>query len=78
MFSTGMRTDLGQFSKDVVGTLVGEYLHLAMLLTDRRWDLITGLCGELKEKSALLTNAVQVNRRMLYEPSSSVKASDDE
>ncbi|KAF8488593.1 hypothetical protein F5888DRAFT_1809552 [Russula emetica] len=66
------------FSKDVVGTLVGDYLYLATRLTDRRWDLIAELCSGLKEKSTSLTHAVQsqVNRRTLYEPSSSVRASD--
>ncbi|KAF8493028.1 hypothetical protein F5888DRAFT_1806464 [Russula emetica] len=78
MFATGTRTDVGQFSKDVVGTLVGDYLYLATRLTDRRWDLIAELCSGLKEKSTSLTHAVQsqVNRRTLYEPSSSVRASD--
>ncbi|KAF8488710.1 hypothetical protein F5888DRAFT_1809460 [Russula emetica] len=78
MFATGTRTDVGQFSKDVVGTLVGDYLYPATQLTDRRWDLIAELCSGLKEKLTSLTHAVQsqVNRRTLYEPSSSVRASD--
>ncbi|KAF8487899.1 hypothetical protein F5888DRAFT_1639644 [Russula emetica] len=36
MFATGTRTDVGQFSKDVVGTLVGDYLYLATRLTGIR------------------------------------------
>jgi hypothetical protein len=77
MFSTGTRTDMGQFSKDVVGALVGEYLYIARRLTDRRWDLITGLCGELKDIPALMTRSAQVDRRALYEPSSPMKGSDE-
>ena len=76
MFSTGTRTDMGQFSRDIVGTLVGEYLYLARLLTDRRWNLITNLCGEHKDTPALVVRSLQVNRRELYEPSSSMKGSD--
>jgi hypothetical protein len=78
MFSTCMRADMGQFSRDVVGSLVGEYLYLAGRLTNRRWDLIMDLCGELKDTPALMTHSVQVNRRALYEPSSSMKGSDVE
>jgi len=78
MFSTGTRADMGQFSRDVVGSLVGEYLYLAGQLTNRRWDLIMDLCGELKDTPALMTHSVQVNRRALYEPSSSMKGSDVE
>jgi len=82
MFSNGVRTDIGQFSRDVVGSLIGEYSYLAKQLTDRRWTLITDQCGiELMEAQApvttSLTSSGHVNRRTLYEPSSSVKGSDE-
>jgi hypothetical protein len=78
MFSTGRQSGIGLFSRDIVGTLVVDYVHTARQLSDRRWDLITGLCGKVREKRVLSMHAVQVNRRTLYEPSSPVKASDDE
>jgi hypothetical protein len=68
---------MGQFSRDIVGSLVREYLFLARRLTDRRWDLIAHLCSELKETPALMVHSVQVNHRALYEPSSSMKGSDE-
>jgi hypothetical protein len=80
MFSTGMRTDTGQFSREVIGTIVGEYVHIAGRLTDRRWELIMGLCNKhnkAKETPGLETHSVQVNRRALYNPSSPMKGSDE-
>jgi hypothetical protein len=68
MYSTGTRIDQGQFSRDVVGTVVGEYLYIAARLSDRRWDLITDLCGDTRE--SLVVHSVPVNRRALYESSS--------
>jgi len=78
MFSTGMQTDMGQFSRDIVGSLVGDYLYLAGRLTNHCWDLILDLCGRLKDTLALMMCSVQVNRRTLYEPSSSMNGSDIE
>jgi hypothetical protein len=77
MFSTGLRTDTGQFSRDAVGTVVGEYVDIARRLTDRRWELIMGLCDEPKKTPGLGTQSVQVNRRALYDPSSPMKGSDE-
>ena len=78
MFSTGMQTDIGHFSRDVIGTIIGEYIHIAGRLTDCRWDLIMDLCDKPKENPGLSTHSVQMNRRALYEPSSSMKGSDVE
>ena len=54
MFTTGKRTDAGQFSKDVVGTVIGDYIHIARQLSDRRWDRITALCDDTS--SELINN----------------------
>jgi hypothetical protein len=73
--------NVGHFSRDVVGTLVGEYMHIARRLTDRRWDLITDLCDKPKGNggnAGLMMRSGQVNRRALYEPSSPMKGSDIE
>jgi hypothetical protein len=77
MHTTGTRVDQGQFSRDMVGTVVGEYLHIAMRLSNRRWDIISALCGD-REPLALATQSMQVNRRELYEPSSPMRESDNE
>ncbi|KAI0245201.1 hypothetical protein BJV78DRAFT_1140472, partial [Lactifluus subvellereus] len=77
MYLTGTRTDQGQFSKDMVGTVIGEYVYIAGRLSNRRWNIITTLCGENREPPALMAHSVQVNRRELYEPSSPI-GSDDE
>jgi hypothetical protein len=78
MFSTGTQTDQGQFSRDMVGTIVREYLYIAGQLSTRRWNLITALCGESKEPSIIARHSVQMNRRALYEPSSPMQEVDDE
>jgi hypothetical protein len=78
MYSTGTQADQGQFSRDMVGTVVGEYLYIARRLSARRWNLITALCGENREPSNLASHSVQVNRRALYEPSSPMQELNDE
>lgn len=77
MYSTGAQTDQGQFSRDMVGTVVGEYLYIAGRLSERRWNLITTLCGNNREAPALVAHSTQVNRRALYEPSSPMEESDE-
>jgi hypothetical protein len=69
---------VGTFSRDIVGTLVGEYMDIARRLTDRRWVLITDLCDKPKGNAGIRPRSEQVNRRALYEPSSPMKGSDVE
>jgi hypothetical protein len=80
MFTTGDKVDQGKFSRDMVGTIVGEYLSIAGKLTSRRWELILALCGEKIGQSnlAVASHSVQVNRRTLYEPSSPMMGSDSQ
>jgi hypothetical protein len=80
MFVSGKRVDMGMFSRDLVGTIVGEYAYTASLLSNRRWDKIKALCGarSMEERPRLKVNSIQFNRRALYEPSSPIRESDDE
>jgi hypothetical protein len=75
MYSTGTSLNQGQFSRDLVGSVVGEYIYLAQQLSDHRWDVITELCGNNKEPAPLVRHSA-VNRRALYESSSPAKESD--
>ena len=77
MYTTGARVDMGLFSRDVVGTIAGEYAYTASLLSKRRWKKITKLCDaySTEEKTTLKVHAA-LNRRTLYEPSSPIKESD--
>jgi hypothetical protein len=77
MYTTGLRVDRGQFSRDVVGTIVGEYVYVASQLSDRRWDKITILCGAHREEQQPKVIS-SFNRRAMYEPSSPTKGSDGE
>ena len=75
LYTTGLRVDRGQFSQDIVGTIVGEYADIALRLSDRRWNKIMKLCGTHCEEQKL---SLKVNLRAMYEPSSPTKGSDDE
>jgi len=68
--------DQGLFSRDVVGTVVGEYADIAQRLSDRRWNRILLLCGAhgMEQKPNLNVNSL--NRRALYVRSSPTKASE--
>ena len=73
MYTTGFRVERGQFSRDVVGTIDGEYGYLAERLSNRRWNNIKTLCGR-DEKPKVAA----INRCAMYVLSSPMKASDGE
>jgi hypothetical protein len=77
MYATGLRVDHGPFSRDVVGSIVGEYADIALRLSDRRWNRILSLCGahSVEQKPNLKLNSL--NRRAMYEQSSPMKRSDE-
>lgn len=77
MYTTGLQVDKGLFSRDIVGTIVGEYAYTASLLSKRRWNKIHKLCGvqSMEQQPSLKVHAAQLNRRALYEPSSPTKGS---
>lgn len=78
MYSTGVRVDQGQFSRDLVGTVVGDFLYIATQLSDRQWGLIMTHCGDNKGSPVPMTQSVLVNRRAMYEQSSPTKESESE
>jgi hypothetical protein len=80
MNTTGTQVGNGKFSRDVVGTIVGEYGYLALKLSERRWDRIMELCGaqEMEQQAvSVMERSAPINRRTLYEPSSPIKTYDD-
>ena len=80
MYTTGVQVNQGQFSWDVVGTLVLEYANLASTLSKCRWKIIMKRCGAHSEeqKPTLKVHPVRLDRCTLYVPSSPTKASEDE
>jgi hypothetical protein len=70
MFVTGVEVDKGLFSRDVVGTTVGDFVHTALLLSDHRWDRINALCGAEEQPPAPVVVSARFNRRTIYEASS--------
>ena len=80
MYASGLRVEKGLFSRDIVGTIVGEYAYTASLLSKQRWAKIRKLCGvhSMEQPLSLKVHAPQLNRHALYQPSSPTKGSDDE
>ena len=82
MFVTGTQVDKGQFSKDIVGTIVADYSFIASELSIRRWNKIKVLCRvqgmEDQPNLNMHSGPSQVNRRALYVRSSPVAESDGE
>ena len=80
MHSTGFREDQGQFSRDIVGTIIEEYADIALRLSNRRWNNIKELCGahHVVQQANLNTCSAQLNRHALYESSSPVKGAGKE
>ena len=77
---TGVQVGNGKFSRDMVGTIVGEYSFLASKLSERRWDRIMDLCRaqEMDPHATVgMERSTSINRRTLYEPSSPIKVCDD-
>ena len=71
MHTTGVPVPCGQFSREVVGTVIGEYIYTASKLSNRRWEKIKSLCGA--EQKPSLKSQVYLDRRAMYEPSSPLK-----
>ena len=80
MHTTGIQEDQGQFSKDIVGNIVAEYVYMASVLSKRQWNNVKTLCGAhiVEQKPNLKVRSTQVNRRALYEPSSPTKESESD
>ncbi|KAH9974843.1 hypothetical protein BJV74DRAFT_798869 [Russula compacta] len=78
MHTMGIQVDLGQFSQDMVGSIVAEYAKLAQVLSERHWKKIMKLCGALsaEQKPTLKVNFLDC--WAMYELSSPTKGLDDE
>jgi hypothetical protein len=76
MYQSGVSVDVGQFSRDKVGTLVDDYLVNTGKLSPRR-EHIMDTCGVSSEElnPPLNTLVMQQDRRNLYVPSSPAQVS---
>jgi len=77
MNTTGVQVNKGQFSRDIIGTLVGDYVYTATVLSERRWKNIKTLCGVHITEQKPDIYSIPMNRRALYVPSSPMKESDN-
>jgi len=73
-----MHVGNGQFSWDMVGTIIAEYVYLASKLSKWCWDHIMQLCGaqEMEQGTGFMECSAPINHCTLYEPSSPTKISD--
>ena len=78
MYKSGVPTDVGQFSREKVGTLVNDYLANTAKLTSRCWEHLMETCRVSNEElnPPLDTSVMQQDRRNLYVPSSPAQGSD--
>ena len=78
MHTTGVQVPCGQFSHEVVGSVIGKYIYMASKLSNRRWEKIKSLCGaHSTEQKPNLKSQVYLDRRTMYKPSSPLKASNE-
>ena len=75
MHTTGVQVPCGQFSREVVGSIIGEYIYTASKLSNRQWEKIKSLCGaHSTEQKPNLKSQVYLDRCTMYELSSPLKA----
>ena len=80
MFFTGVKVNIGQFSRDNTETLVADYVENTKKLSERRWKQILERCGaEVENEVVVSVPSLDKQRRILYIPSSpSPRESDQE
>jgi len=79
IYTSGTQISNGQFSRDIVGTVVADHVYTAQMLSERRMKKILALCGAQKtelQAISLKERLASFNRHALYEPSSPINASD--
>ena len=79
MYTSGTQISNGQFSRDIVGTVVADHVYTAQMLSERCMKKILALCGAQEtelQAISLKERLASFNRRALYEPSSPTNASD--
>jgi len=71
MFFTGVKVNIGQFSRDNTENLVSDYVENTKKLSERRWKQIMAHCGaEVESEAAVMVPCMDKERRTLYIPSS--------
>jgi hypothetical protein len=83
MHHSGERVDVGQFSRELVGDIVDDYMANAMILSKRRWAKLLKICSAqdpTKESRVTIPgSSMHDKRRNLYVRSSPVESdSEDE
>jgi hypothetical protein len=78
MYKTGVLVEGGQFSREKVGGIVGDYLNNTRVLSSHRWKCIMKNCGVSHEElnPPIDTPVMRDDRRNLYAPSSPIQVSD--
>ena len=78
MHTTGVQVPCGQFSREVVGSVIGEYIYMASKLSNWRWEKIKSLCGaHTTEQKPNLKSQAYLDRHTMYKPSSPLKCSNE-
>ena len=78
MFFTGVKVNLGQFSRDNAEGLVTDYAQNTCHLSERRWRHILDACGvDEGEQIIVHTPCMDQQRRHLYIPSSPAPTAPD-
>jgi hypothetical protein len=71
MFFTGCKVKNGQFSRDNIEDLVGDYVENTKKLIERCWNRILELCGVAEdEPGEESVPCMDERRHVLYVPSS--------
>jgi hypothetical protein len=76
MYRTGERLDIGQFSRELVGEMIDDYVHCATIMSQRRWANLMDICGarDPEDRQPIPgSSSMQQRRRTLYVPSSPAK-----
>jgi len=76
MYHSGERVDVGQFSRELVGEMVDDYMANATIMSERRWAKLMDACGAVvgpRDRHPIpSSSSMQQKRRTLYVPSSPV------
>lgn len=75
----GKRADVGQFSCEMVGMMVGDYMHNTQQLSDQWWEGLNKMYGGEKKYDVTACpalNAPSMDKKChhLYVPSSPIKS----
>jgi hypothetical protein len=76
MYHTGEYLNAGQFSRELVGEMVDDYVANATIMSNRRWTKLIKICGGQGPKTEdriPVSSSMQTKRRTLYVLSSPSK-----